>query len=208
MNIEQHVPKLETCQKLQEAEVRSYLVQIGLQYNDAEVWSYAYPYIGSGYLVSSFGRIISLPRKGNFNKGRLMKTSVTKHGYEAFRFHDSRTNKAATIPVHRLVLKTFIGDKPKRNQVNHKDGNKLNNRLENLEWCTASENNLHAYAMGLKDVNGIKNSHAKLTDREVQFIRYMVAKYPYIEPIRIAEFYGMSNTAINDILNFKKWTHI
>ena len=58
--------------------------------------------------------------------------------------------------VHRLVAEAFLTPEPGRPFVNHKDGNKANNNLENLEWCTQSENQIHAYQLGLQ------KSHAEL----------------------------------------------
>lgn len=60
--------------------------------------------------------------------------------------------------VHRLIAETFIPKADDRNYVNHKDGNKLNNCVSNLEWCTRSENQIHAYKKGLQKVN-VKEAH-------------------------------------------------
>jgi hypothetical protein len=59
-------------------------------------------------------------------------------------------NKGKHKRVHRLVAAAFCNKRDGCDEVNHKDGNKLNNRAENLEWCTKSENMLHAYRMGLQ----------------------------------------------------------
>lgn len=80
--------------------------------------------------------------------------------------------------VHRLVSKAFEIKDEEKGQVNHKDGDKQNNRIGNLEWVTASENIRHAFEVGLKNAPsmrryGEKNSHCKLTDTEVGLIRHM-----------------------------------
>ena len=70
--------------------------------------------------------------------------------------------------VHRLVMETFnpVGNSHGL-QVNHIDGNKVNNNLENLEWCTRSENLKHAFKLGLESVDGEKNPSHKLTEKDV-----------------------------------------
>lgn len=74
--------------------------------------------------------------------------------------------------VHRLVAITFIPNPDKKPQVNHIDGNQLNNHKRNLEWATSAENNQHAYNTGLKIARkGAKNCLAKLTEAEILFIR-------------------------------------
>ena len=64
--------------------------------------------------------------------------------------HLSKDNKAKNILVHRLVAESFIPNPNKYPCVNHIDGNKQNNNINNLEWCTHSENDLHAYKIGLR----------------------------------------------------------
>lgn len=84
-------------------------------------------------------------------RGNVMTGHVDRHGYKEVLF--SYYSKSKNMLVHRLVLSTF---KPVPNmdklQVNHKDGNKLNNSLDNLEWCTRSENINHSYRNGLQKV--------------------------------------------------------
>ena len=86
---------------------------------------------------------------------------------------DLRTNgKRKTISVHRMVAEAFIPNPDNLPCVNHKDGNKDNNCVENLEWCTYSENNQHALAKGLKVFeSGSKNKNSKLTYEDVVEIK-------------------------------------
>ena len=92
------------------------------------------------YQISDFGNVKSLI------SNRLLKPSQDEFGY--VRFNALKNKKSKTLRIHRLVMEVF---NPINSfmQVNHIDGNKLNNRLNNLEWCTDSDNKKHAYKTGL-----------------------------------------------------------
>lgn len=89
------------------------------------------------YKVSNYGEIYSVQRNGT--KGGIMKTPVGKNGY--LHVSLSKNNKFKSFDIHRLVALTFIPRPKELNIVNHKDENKLNNSVSNLEWCTAKYNN-------------------------------------------------------------------
>jgi hypothetical protein len=84
---------------------------------------------------------------GGTRGGRILKLSVSIHGYPfaCVRHGGSKTN----VYVHRSLAEAFIPNPCDLPQVNHVDGNKLHASIENLEWCTASQNSLHAFAMGM-----------------------------------------------------------
>lgn len=155
------------------------------------------------YEVSDKGRIRSTRRPGA--KGGIMKQYIDTRDYPGVQL--TKQNVGRPHKVHRLVAKAFCKGFKSRSVVNHKNGNKKDNRAENLEWCSEWFNKLHAYNM-LGVNKGEKNGRAKFTQREVDFIRYIVGLYPDIQPLRIAEFYGTSGTAVNDILTFKKWPDV
>ena len=95
------------------------------------------------YQVSDLGNIRSI----RFNKIRNMK-SWASHGYRAVEL--CINNNRYTVGIHRLVALTFIPNPENKPEVNHKDRNKSNNNVENLEWVTQSENVAHAYRHGVE----------------------------------------------------------
>ena len=137
-----------------------------------EVWKDIPDYEGS-YQVSNMGRVRSVDRVVTYknsrvqkHKGRVLKPCIINSGYEQVGLFDD--NGRIGKSVHRLVLETF---KPHVNmidlQVNHIDGNKLNNHLTNLEWATGRDNILHAYDIGLIDKKGERGSNVKLSNTDV-----------------------------------------
>lgn len=107
-----------------------------------EQWKDILGYQGD-YQVSSKGNIKSFKS----DKAVLLKPKLNKQGYLVVKL--SNKGKAKSVRVHRLVAYAFCKGYKKGLQVNHIDGNKLNNYFKNLEWCTQSENCLHAYKLGL-----------------------------------------------------------
>jgi hypothetical protein len=109
--------------------------------------------------------------------------------------------------IHRLVAESFIINCDNKNQINHIDGNKLNNTVSNIEWCTASENRLHAVDTGLLKVRGESNPQSKLTKEDVLEIRGMYGTGCFSQ-YQIADMYDVAVMQINRIVNNKAWTHI
>ncbi len=104
------------------------------------------------YEVSSCGRIRSKDRagiNGRKLKAREIKQRVTRDGYYTVSLGATQVEQKQCV-VHRLVAIAFIPNPENKPQVNHKDGDKLNNSVDNLEWCTASENMIHAHKTGLQ----------------------------------------------------------
>jgi hypothetical protein len=94
-----------------------------------------------GYSITDCGKIYS--HKTN----RFVKSFVGTSGYLATSLR--RNGKTVGVAIHRIVAKAYLPINPDKDVVNHKDGNKLNNHVSNLEWCTYSENSIHAQNQGL-----------------------------------------------------------
>lgn len=112
---------------------------------EEEIWKDVKGYEGL-YQISNFGRVKSL-----VYKGKIKELQTDKNGYA--RTSLWKKNNGSLKQVHRLVAIAFIPNPQNKSQVNHIDGNKKNNNVNNLEWVTPSENSIHAYRMGLRTVN-------------------------------------------------------
>lgn len=105
------------------------------------------------YQVSNLGRVKSLARQTPFKNGkftrftkeRILKPCLGKRGYYTVGFGKDYPS----ITIHRIVAFAFLVNSENKICVNHIDGNKLNNNVDNLEWCTYSENNIHGLRTGL-----------------------------------------------------------
>ncbi len=108
------------------------------------------------YSVSSCGNVKRNELYKSSNKDGHIKPSVGKRGYLLVTL--STNNIKKTKSVHGLVATLFIGTKPNGIEINHIDGNKLNNNIENLEYVTKSQNQKHAIKLGLVDINRLRNT--------------------------------------------------
>ncbi len=123
------------------------------------------------------------------DRGKQTRDSKEKIAHRGLYHHISANGKA--LSVHRLVAIAFIDNPDNLPQVNHKDGNRSNNHVDNLEWVTNSENQSHAVKLGLK-----ADAPCKVKSSETQT---MVYKRIYgISTKRLAKFYGMTHQAIDE----------
>jgi|688.fasta_scaffold774041_2 hypothetical protein len=125
------------------------------------------------------------------HKQRMLKPDSSHMDYCRVTF--SQGNKQKRLSVHRVVAEHFLSRIPGKDFVNHKDGNRLNNHANNLEWCTSSENELHSYRV-LGKVNPIR----KLTDEQASEIR---TKKGSIPSRALAAMYGVNKKTVLNIWN-------
>lgn len=156
------------------------------------------------YEVSSFGNISSL----NYNKTKKRKNRpVQIHTNEYSLIRLSKKGITTNHFVHRLVAQAFIPNPENKPQVNHKNGIRNDNRLDNLEWVTAKENTSHGMKRGTIGPLGELHQNSKVTEKEVLEIRskYIYGEYGYM---RLGKEYGVSHSTIKDIVLNRRWTHI
>lgn len=140
----------------------------------------------------------------NCNTLKIKSQYVSSTGY--YMISVSINNKTKPYRVHRLLAETFIPKKDGCLFVNHIDGNKLNNSLENLEWCTHLENMQHAFRTGLANNSNEKNGMSKLNTNDVVEIKTMLKNG--ISQYKIAEKFNVSRSSILKIKLGKTWSNI
>lgn len=152
------------------------------------------------YFVNEIGEVFSYPKKTRKGIRKLL-TNKHKQGYLLIDL--CKNGKIKKHSVHRLVAISFLDNVENKEQVNHINGNKEDNRVENLEWNTRSENQKHAIKTGLRSAKGIKNSQSKLTENEVLNIFKDLRKYK-----EISNIYNISVPTISGIKKGHTWKHI
>lgn len=150
------------------------------------------------YSVSEFGDVFSY-------KSNLHLKPQEKRGYLAVNLYKEGEIKSPLI--HRLVAKAFIGNPEDKPQVNHKNGDKHKNIVANLEWATSSENSLHAFEFGLRDMHKGEGHHdAVLTEEQVHEVCSLMQDGM---PLRdIEKVTGMSQSNLSNIHRKRGWKHI
>lgn len=140
---------------------------------------------------------------GRYQPEFIRKTEVDLHGYEFVILFNENGYKRHSIYV--LVAKHFIDNPNNKPQVNHIDGNKLNNNVDNLEWCTASENQRHALRTGLiVPKHGDDNKKTKVCDADIREIRRLRELGSKLQPL--ADRFGLSLAQIGRIVRYERRT--
>ncbi len=152
------------------------------------------------YYVSNLGNIKSSPKEHRRKEIELKKIPL-KLGYLTVDL--CKNKKTKKFLVHRLVALAFLPNSENKPQVNHINGIKTDNRVENLEWVTRSENQKHAIDIGLRSTKGEKNSQSKLNEKSV--LKILHDKRPYKE---ISKEYNISIYTVSDIKRGYSWTHV
>jgi hypothetical protein len=171
-----------------------------------EIWKSIKNYDGI-YEVSNLGNVRSLDRlvKNKYyfilKKGKKLKITNC-NGYSIIGLN--KENKRIGFYVHRLVANAFIKNIENKKEVNHINGIKSDNRKENLEWNTRSENQIHAVRNKLNvAIKGEKHYASKLTEKDINEIRNS-----NLNSCELAKIYGVVHQTISRIINKESWKHI
>ena len=175
-----------------------------------EIWKDIQGYEGH-YQISNIGRVKSLARKKNHIKGFaitkeiILKQQKNFDGYYnlSLKLNCCRKNYS----IHRLVAIHFISNLDNKKEVNHINGIKQDNRVENLEWCTRRENIIHSFNTGLNAGNkGEKHGMSKITELQVLEIKQRLKNGQTHQ--KIAEIYNVGRTTISAINQNKNWNYL
>ena len=172
-----------------------------------EIWKWIKNYEGV-YQASTKGRARSFFK----GKCRLIKPTVTHRGYLSiclYRYDekDGKQHKK-TFRLNRIIAETFIPNPENKPEVHHKNNDKSDNSVENLEWVTDEENKAYAHEDGVY-LKGERNPTAKLTEDDVRFIRqnYKAGDPEFGQGV-LAKKYGVSTTTIRNIIIGRGWKHV
>lgn len=152
----------------------------------------------SHYEISNLGRV------RNKRTGRFIVTKQGKLGYPKVNLWKS--NKYKTILIHRLIGIHFIPNPLNYKEINHIDGNRTNNSIENLEWVSRKQNCIHAVETGLVPL-GQARRNSKLTNAQAMEI-YKLSHSGTMKRQEIANMFQISTTQVSQIKNKREWRHI
>jgi hypothetical protein len=177
--------------------------------NQKEIWKDVLGY-EEIYQVSNLGNVKSLQRlirlgyRPRIKKETILKNSIEFYGYYVVNLCKNLKHKKTK--VHRIVAEAFIPNPENKPQINHKNGIKTDNCVENLEWCTNQENAIHANKNNLISRQKGSSSHkSKLTEKQVLEIRNLSVSLSYR---KLASLYNVTHQNIRSIVLKETWTHI
>lgn len=152
------------------------------------------------YVVRENGAIYS------WKNNKCLKQTPTDKGYLTVKL--CRKEDQKTFQVHRLVLEAFVSPRPAGMECRHLDGIKSNNKIDNLAWGTAKENQADRVLHGTT-IAGEQCYNAKLTDSKVQLIRLLYsAKWLRFTHRELGKLFKISHRIVGDIVQRKRWRHV
>lgn len=168
-----------------------------------EIWRPVVRFEG-WYEVSNLCRVRRVKPSSGARVGYILKTFIDRGGYPVV--YLSKNGKVKEICVHILMLEAFVGPRPEGCECNHKNGDLLDNRIENLEWVTHKENVQHAHRV-LGKHRGENHCNAKLTEKKVLRIRELHETGKYTQK-ELGKMSGCSDVNVGSIVRRRTWKHI
>ena len=158
------------------------------------------------YAISNLGRVKSFVARGRGPRAKNTERILSlSNGWPYRKIALYRNKEHWQVHIHQLVALTFLGPCPQGKQINHKNGLKSDNRLENLEYISPSDNCKHAVRVGLhRPMSGERHPRAKLNKHQVRLIRRM-CQHKIADQCAIGRLFGVAQSAISNIKNDKTW---
>ena len=151
-------------------------------------------YKDTPYFITDDGKV--------FRNDIELKGFITKKGYRMIQIYKQKKY------IHRLVGELYLDNPDNKPQINHIDGDKLNNHVSNLEWVTNQENRDHAILNGLH-THGEDCYNSKLTKDDVKFIRdNYIPKHREFSGVALSKRFGVGIAQISRIINNTRWKHL
>ncbi len=175
--------------------------------NQEEIWLPIKNYENC-YEVSNYGRIKSLDRiswQGVHFKGKILKGTITFDGYKTVNL--TKNGQGKRLSVHRLVAQTFIPNPNNLRDVNHKNFDRIDNRVENLQWMSSEENIKYSIKNGRCShlTGGNMHSRSKLTKEQVDKIRKEYLENELLTHLKLSKKYNLSKSAISALIQNRSW---
>jgi len=173
-----------------------------------EIWKDIIGYEGK-YQISNLGRVKSIARKFTRKgylvtiKERVLKQKTETYGYWAVGLND---NSMKVHKIHRLIAIHFIPNPENKSQVNHINGVKKDNRIENLEWATPMENQTHSWDTGLNKHCGEKHYLTTLSESDIVEIKdTYIYRSKFFNMRALGEKFNVQASTIHNIIKSKTW---
>ena len=151
------------------------------------------------YTISNLGKVRSLLT------GNEMKPQITKAGYARVNLRYAHSRDLKSLLIHRLVAMNFLPNPNNYKEVNHKDCNRLNNNVSNLEWCDRFYNIKYAFQYGKASNRGIRNPNSKLNEDDVIAIKALANTGKFFN-VQIGKLFKVASTTIDAIVKGKNWS--